>query len=774
MFNYSLKKILLVFLLLFLTVKATSNQCVISPPSGGVIGGHSNTFGVSNLNVFNGDSYSYYCSQSSSYQTLSNVNSQGTAGTFPCSFASDATSYWVSVNDTTEPNGGYNCTASGAVSSGSGLSVSITSPPSITAGKSVGISGIVTPSSASGLLTLSSTNCSGITVSGSFSGGGLTDASLAAPSGMSSTTCNANISISYDGAQASDVIVFPVIGTQTCTASYKCSGAQACPLTSQSSCTYASPPCPYVINECGYNPSCSLTSNVSSVNSPGGSVAISGVLTGFSQDLNSWNVQCGGTSGSAQGSCSLTKQSSGLYNGDCNAVCSYISTPGVQNNPVTSSVEGSSCQQLVVSVSALSQNASYQPSCSVSIQPTSIQKGSVAVSVQYGGLSSKPSGFVLDCSGGLFSREDVSGVQCSGGYSGSSEGYTGSCTGSCSYNTTLSQQSVSLNVNVGGASCNVLLTWLASVSQPNQGSSQTSSQANSSAPLLNVSIISNSFNESSIISTQVLGLSGVFNSTLPVDSLACVSPAGAGSCSCSVSGSNFNCVFQPTVNGSYDLVFKSGLSSFNQNVSLIPGQSGAFITNVMPSSLFDAVVGVIAWIKNPPLWFFIAITIVVLFVILLFLFLSWFEGFVNPFKFLTGVIAASIYLNRKEGDIKVYDVSSSKGFDRAKTLYSEMRRKDAEWGGKRVFASRLVEKVGFKSRIVRKLVEGKAYKHVLEDDYHHFKDFETVSFDKVFYIAERLHKEFKVFNKPLDIEDLEGYISKIFDEMYEEQEKQKS
>jgi hypothetical protein len=77
----------------------------------------------------------------------------------------------------------------------------------------------------------------------------------------------------------------------------------------------------------------------------------------------------------------------------------------------------------------------------------------------------------------------------------------------------------------------------------------------------------------------------------------CENPSNAGSCSCSVSGSSFNCAFQPTVSGNYTLVFKSGLSENNQTVfTLNPGYAPV-IAAVFGSS-GSVLDGVLGWLAS--------------------------------------------------------------------------------------------------------------------------------------------------------------------------------
>ncbi len=750
MFNSSLKNVLLVFLLLFLTVRG----CQLSTPSSPQNSGSQIVFNVSNppLGSTYPLSYNVYCyNNTNTYHANTNSITFMTSTSkpiFSCTPSVAGSDYWASAN----VSGGDSC-ASNTFTVSSGLGVSITSPPSITAGNSVVISGTVSDKSATGSLVVSSvgTNCSSVAVSGSFSNGVLSSATVSVPSDVSSTTCAVNVSITYNGVEASDVIVFPVIGSSSssqCTG-VACNGVETCSWTS--SCGVNTGNCSFVVGTpCGYNPSCSLSSNVSSVSSPGGSVAISGVLTGFSQNINSWSVSCG-NGNSASGSCSFQQQSNGLYNGGCSAVCSYTSAPGSVVAPVSASVSSVVCPSIAVNVNALNQKPLYVPSCNVSINPTSVYNGSVGVSVGYTGLNSNPSTASLDCSGGLFSTENAN-LQCSGGYSGSSVGYAGSCGGSCSYNSTLSQQNVPLNVKVGGASCNILLTWLASTHQQSQNSS-VSTQTVSSALVLNVTVLKSQtfFNESVIDPNAVLGASGVFNSTLPVDVLECVSPLGSGFCSCSVSGDNFNCVFNPVVNGSYVLVFKSGLSvDNNTSFTLNAGFAPSITTNVIPPNL--------EFFAKLPYYIIYAVGFLIFLFILWLLYglmkddviLPWWRGeFLTKYE--VGVLrkAGAYYEHYADTLWSLSPGPMESGlFKTAKQLNSNAQaRADLLERKKRGFFSTFFDffsKVGLKGYFERK-----AKLHVLDQD------------------------EFKIFRNVIDLKSVDE-VEKLAQRVYSQQLKQKS
>jgi len=584
MFNSSLKKVLLVFLLLFLTLKA----CSITPPSS-VREGQSNTFSVSGLSSI--DSYNYFCSQSSSPSTLI---TSGTTGSFSCTFS--GSSYWVSVNNTNSPSSD-NCYASGAVSSStSSLSVSITSPSSITS-SSVSIVGSV-QGVTSGSVTVTSGNSCFNPANGNInsSGGFSVSLSILKQSGSCNITVSASSGSSTGSFSTSIPINFQTQSVNNGCGSTGCNGFQLCYYTSGSA-TGSSNSCVYNTNcqyssQCGYKPFCSLSVNASSVSSPGGAVLVTGVLNGLSSVPTGWSVQCGNDENS-QGSCSSTLQSNGLYNGQCTAVCFYNSTSGGQQLQIHSTVNSVDCGEAFVTVNPLTVN--YKPVCTVNIQPSSAQNGSVNVNVDYSGSGQSVSSASVDCGGGVL-PSDIARLTCSSYYNGAS--WEGSCAGACFYNNSPVQVNIPLKVSLNGASCQTIFTLLpASVSQT---VSKNVSITSVSSQVFSVNLSSNDifFSESVIDPNKVLSVEGGFNSSAPVDFIACTPPSNAGACSCLVNGDSFNCNFQPQVNGEYVLTFKSGLNEYNSTLDLTAGSKPSIVIVSQGSNWFDALISLRVWLAG--------------------------------------------------------------------------------------------------------------------------------------------------------------------------------
>jgi hypothetical protein len=229
------------------------------------------------------------------------------------------------------------------------------------------------------------------------------------------------------------------------------------------------------------------------------------------------------------------------------------------------------------------------------------------------------------------------------------------------------------------------------------------------------------------------------------------------------------------VNGNYVLTFKSGLNEYNSTLDLTAGSRPSIVIVNQGSNWFDALVGIRIWIGNNQALIYFGFIAIVVVIALIFLLISWFDDkFMRRYNIVVGLVLASIYMSRKEGQIKTYDTSSGRAFENAKKLYSEMSSKVKEWAGRRDFLSRVVDNSVARSGFIKRALEKKAYKRILTGDYKHFQDFGGVSFDKVQIVVGRLDREFNIFGKSVTLEDLEGYIKKVFDEIYEEQEKEKS
>jgi len=569
--NFKFFIVSLLLVLVFVNASCTLTPSITSSTVGSTL-----SFTISGAS----QSYNTYCN----YSTASgNPSSQYSGNSFQCTF-SGAGTYNVSAVSGTESCNELvtvsSSTSSLSVSitglSEDGNSISLSGTPNVYSGGVLTVSG--TSSVSSGSITVSSSCSNTTTVS-------LTSTSWSAPILINSlrlASCTINVYYSNDETPSASLVV-NVQPASSCTA---CNGFESCPgsLINYICTVNSGAVCSYVVGQCGYKPSCSLSLNTSNVQSPGGAVLVTGVLNGLSSVPTGWTVQCGNDENS-QGSCSSTLQSNGLYNGQCTATCFYNSTTGARQLQIHSTVGSVDCGEAFVTVNPLTVN--YKPVCTVNIQPSSARNGSVNLNVDYTGSGQSVSSASVDCGGGVL-PSDIARLACSSYYNGAS--WEGSCAGACFYNTSQVQVNVPLNVNVGGASCQTIFTLLPSSSS--QASASGKNVSNAGSGVLTVSLFNVSSSENKIDSSKTLEVWGFVNSTLPVDSVVCVNPPSTGSCDCSLNASGFDCFFQPLVNGNYTLVFKSGLSEANASLSLIPG-SALVVGGVSSGGFLDWLAGLL-------------------------------------------------------------------------------------------------------------------------------------------------------------------------------------
>jgi hypothetical protein len=161
-------------------------------------------------------------------------------------------------------------------------------------------------------------------------------------------------------------------------------------------------------------------------------------------------VDCGDGQLAQSSSCTSSGSATNGYSGGCTGVCVYQSSTTESMFDIKGNIGGVNCGFSPVTVAAIPVN--YNSNCNVNVQPTSLQNGSVVVTVGFNNMpSTVPPSLGLDCGGGELPTQNVN-LQCDSHFSGPTLGYAGSCSGSCSYNSSPSQINIPLSVQLAGVS----------------------------------------------------------------------------------------------------------------------------------------------------------------------------------------------------------------------------------------------------------------------------------------------------------------------------------